>query len=50
MYLFVKLQVQFLHCLRQCASEGGENEFADGFRVADVIRREHPEEWEALTK
>ncbi len=42
-------QIQFLHCINQYNMDGGDSEFADGFRVADAIRRRHTEEWELLT-
>ncbi len=28
---------------------GGENEFVDGFRLAELIQRDQPEIWEAMT-
>ena len=40
---------QFLHCL-QNESEGGESVFADGFRAAEIMREEHPEDFALLTK
>ena len=29
--------------------QGGESQFADGFAVAERMRRDHPEEWDVLT-
>ena len=29
--------------------EGGENEFVDGYRLLDIIRRNHPEIWKVMT-
>lgn len=29
--------------------EGGENEFVDGYRLLDIIRRQHPEMWKVMT-
>ena len=40
---------QFLHCL-QNESEGGESVFADGFRAAEILREEHPDDFALLTK
>ena len=39
--------VQLLHCLRP-ASAGGASVFADGFYAAEVLRAEHPEDFEIL--
>lgn len=41
--------VQCLHCLEQAKGTGGDNEFVDGFAVAQKIRQNHPKEWEILT-
>ncbi len=35
--------------MKQFQMKGAENEFVDGFAVADFIRRYHPEEWHILT-
>ncbi|KAL7833586.1 hypothetical protein AOLI_G00285460 [Acnodon oligacanthus] len=40
--------VQFLHCLQQ-AQQGGESEVVDGFHVAELLRREHPDAFNTLT-
>lgn len=40
--------VQFLHCLAQ-AREGGESEVVDGFHMAEVLRRDNPEAFHALS-
>ncbi len=29
---------------------GGENEFADAFQVAEIIREKHPEDFKVLTE
>ena len=42
--------VQFLNCVEAIGIEGGENKFTDGFRLAEIIRRDHPEEWKTLTQ
>ncbi len=44
------LQLGFFHCTNQFKSEGGDSEYADAFRVADIIRRNHPAEWDLLTQ
>ena len=42
-------QTQFLHCLH-ADTIGGENEFADGFKIEREMRFEHHQEWEILSK
>lgn len=44
------LQVQLLHCIRQCEVEGGDNQFVDAKRVVDRLKAEDPESFETLTK
>jgi len=39
---------QFLHCL-VADTVGGENDFADGFKVEAFMRENHPEEWRILS-
>jgi trimethyllysine dioxygenase len=41
--------LQFLHCLA-FDGEGGFNQFADGFKIAQTIKDEEPEAYELLTK
>ena len=41
--------VQWLHCIEQFEMEGGENEFVDGYRLLDIIRRQHPDIWKIMT-
>jgi gamma-butyrobetaine dioxygenase len=41
-------QTQILHCLNQ-AGRGGENQFSDGFQVAEQIRTERPDVFRTLT-
>lgn len=41
--------LQLLHCLVN-AAEGGESVFVDGFRVAELMRLEAPEQFARLTK
>ena len=36
-------------CIQNVPTKGGENEFADGFHVAEVMRRDYPEEFRILT-
>ena len=40
--------LQFLHCIENTAA-GGQGIYLDGFRVAEVMRTEHPAHYEALT-
>ena len=39
-----------LHCLKQVSSEGGENQFVDGFHIAERMRIEQPENFKLLTE
>ena len=41
--------MQFLHCIDQFNGVGGENEFVDGFAVAEHIQQQYPKEWNILT-
>ncbi|RXM33523.1 Gamma-butyrobetaine dioxygenase [Acipenser ruthenus] len=43
-----RMQVQFLHCIKQ-AAEGGESEIVDGFHTANQLRKENPEAFRLLT-
>jgi len=47
-YSFDAPGYQMLHCLAFNGA-GGENVFVDGFKVADIMRREHAEEYRLLT-
>ena len=38
-----------LHCIEQFKGQGGDNEFADGFAVAQHIKENYAEEWKILT-
>jgi gamma-butyrobetaine dioxygenase len=38
-----------LHCIKQ-STEGGENEFSDGFHVAEQLRKDDPEAFRILSK
>ncbi|MCU1399926.1 MAG: gamma-butyrobetaine dioxygenase [Acidimicrobiales bacterium] len=40
--------LQFLHCILNETS-GGENILVDGFRIAELIREQHPADYEVLT-
>ena len=44
----MQFQTQFLHCL-VADTVGGENDFADGFKVEAFMRENHPEEWRILS-
>ena len=43
------MQVQLLHCIQQASSEGGDNEFSDGFSVAEQLRNEKPDVFKILS-
>ncbi len=38
-----------LHCVKQVAIKGGENEMVDGFYVANLMKEKHPEHYKVLT-
>ena len=40
--------LQFLHCIENSAT-GGEGVYLDGFRVAEILRDEHPDDYRVLT-
>ncbi len=40
--------LQFLHCIKNDA-DGGESVLVDGFRIAEIIRDNHPDEYQTLT-
>lgn len=48
-YYNINPSVQFLHCIKQYEMDGAENEFADGYYLAQIIEEEYPEEWKILT-
>ena len=39
-----------LHCVQQTTSEGGDNQFCDGFHVAERLRVEQPDNFKLLTE
>jgi gamma-butyrobetaine dioxygenase len=43
-------QVQLLHCIVQTKSQGGANQFSDGFRAAEQLRERNPEYFKILTE
>ena len=47
--MFLWLQMLILHCIKQTDSEGGDSEYGDTFFVAEVMRRDYPEYFKALT-
>ncbi|CAH1797488.1 unnamed protein product, partial [Owenia fusiformis] len=40
--------IQMLHCIEQYEGEGGENDFSDGFYVAQLTKERAPEEYKTL--
>ena len=40
--------LQFLHCIENSAT-GGQGVYLDGFRVAEIMRDEHPDDYRVLT-
>ncbi|XP_063872315.1 gamma-butyrobetaine dioxygenase-like isoform X2 [Scylla paramamosain] len=38
----------WLHCIRQCMGEGGENDLSDGFYAAEKLKERHPHHFETL--
>ena len=49
MSLFLTNQMEMLHCIKQVQSEGGENQVADGFYAAKVLKEKYPEHYKTLT-
>ncbi|XP_062548797.1 gamma-butyrobetaine dioxygenase [Armigeres subalbatus] len=49
-YYDYKPGCNLLHCLVQSRSQGGQNLLADAFYVAELMRREHPADFDMLTK
>lgn len=49
-YYEYKPSVNILHCVVQTQSQGGSNLLVDAFHIADRLRREHPEDFERLSK
>ncbi|KAM8721433.1 hypothetical protein ACLKA7_007326 [Drosophila subpalustris] len=49
-YYEYKAGINILHTLVQSDSPGGANTMTDGFFVADKLRREHPEQYELLSR
>ncbi|XP_039500080.1 gamma-butyrobetaine dioxygenase [Drosophila santomea] len=49
-YYEYKPSVNILHCVVQTDSPGGSNMLVDGFHVADLLRRDHPEDFERLSR
>ena len=41
--------MQMLHCIVQTPTKGGDNVFADGFHVAEVMKEKHPDMYQTLT-
>lgn len=48
-YYEYKPGVNLLHCLVQSESSGGANQISDGFYVANLMRKEFPEDYRILT-
>ena len=42
--------MQMLHCISQVPTEGGDNQFVDGFHVAKQLQKEYPEYFRILTE
>nr|XP_016925230.1 gamma-butyrobetaine dioxygenase [Drosophila suzukii] len=49
-YYEYKPSVNILHCVVQTDSPGGSNMLVDGFHIADILRRDHPEDFERLCR
>lgn len=49
-YYEYKPSVNILHCVVQTQSQGGSNLLVDAFHIADRLRREHPDDFERLSK
>jgi len=42
--------MQMLHCIKQVETKGGDNQFTDGFYVANWMKEHHPVEFDILCK
>ncbi|XP_017111689.1 gamma-butyrobetaine dioxygenase [Drosophila elegans] len=49
-YYEYKPSVNILHCVVQTESPGGSNMLVDGFHIADILRRDHPADFERLCR
>lgn len=49
-YYEYKPSVNILHCVVQTESAGGSNLLVDAFHIADILRRDHPEDFERLSR
>ena len=41
--------ILLFHCIETCATGGGQSEFVDGFKAAEILREEDPEGFHVLT-
>ena len=41
--------MQLLHCIEQVSSEGGANQFADGFYVSQQLKENDPKTFDLLS-
>ncbi|KAH8303258.1 hypothetical protein KR059_005010 [Drosophila kikkawai] len=49
-YYEYKPSVNILHCVVQTESVGGSNLLVDAFHIADILRRDYPEDFERLSR
>ncbi|KAH8235522.1 hypothetical protein KR032_001800 [Drosophila birchii] len=49
-YYEYKPSVNILHCVVQTESAGGSNLLVDAFHIADILRRDYPEDFERLSR
>ena len=47
--VIILAQVQLLHCIEQVSSEGGANQFVDGFYVAHQLKENDPKSFDLLS-
>ena len=46
--LWFFIQIQLIHCIKQTDSPGGENQFADAFKVAEDLRKDELDIFQTL--
>ena len=47
--VIILVQVQLLHCIEQVSSEGGANQFVDGFYVSQQLKKHYPKTFDLLS-
>ena len=48
--IFISLQIQLLHCIKQFTGEGGDTLLTDGFAAASKLRKNSPKDFDILAQ